>query len=319
MTSRKNQQAARQYMQTHDVSYMEARRRVTSGNSPAEALPAATLFPPTVSARPLSDPLTLGYRPPTEPEPVKPSLLDRLRGHSPQPQVGPVTPYEIGEDNNYPSLVTVYGPPGFGKTTLLRSLLEQYRGYAAYVVHGGDMVQGTSWNGDMGVEPWEGLVETNLRPWDMTPVNDADEMPHPPSISDLPNGALVVLDLGGIRGNLSDSPRSFYNDQVRSKLGEWFEFEALLGHMARSKIITVVTSVATDDSIEAMTTPLGDFQSPLGGSGALVRAGAMPFGVGVFEVLGSMTRRSGYITLTEEEAAQRRLSRSFVDEKMTSA
>lgn len=264
MTSRKNQQAARQYMQTHDVSYMEALRRVTSSTStPKAAVPG-------VVPRPLGEALTLGYMPPLEPEPVKPTLLDRIRGRRPGPGTPDApTPYLL-ENADGPSLLTVYGRPGAGKTVLLRSILEQYRGYAAYVVHGGDLIQGGDAHDDLGVEPWEGLTEINLRPWVMGMTDVAGEVPEPPSFGDLPNGALIVLDLSNVRVALNETA-SFYRTQARLKLKPWFEFEASLGRMARSKSLTVASSVATENPGE-MSLPLSIFGSPLGEASIKVRS-----------------------------------------------
>ena len=320
MTSRKNQQATRKYMQTHDVSYMEALRRVTSGGN-ASKVPVVQ-----VASRPLVESVILGYVPPLEPEPVKPTLMERLRGRHPEPGTpdGP-TPYLIDrlDHKDSPSLVTVYGPPGTGKTVFLRSILEQYRGYAAYVVHDGGLIQGT--RDDVGIEPWEGLTEINLQPWVQGMADVAGEVPEPPSFGDLPNGTLVVLDLTTVRGALEED--SWYHswhhlEKVRAKLNAWFEFEASLGHIARSKSFTVASSVATGDSPDEMSMPLSIFSSPLGAASVKVRSlkgthrGVhSPESRWAYEAIRPESRlNTEHFTLTEEEAARLTRRRSSDDE-----
>lgn len=312
MTSRKNQQATRKYMQTHDVSYMEALRRVTSGGN-ASKVPVVQ-----VASRPLGESVILGYVPPLEPEPVKPTLMERLRGRHPEPGVpDDPTPYLIDHKDS-PSLITVYGPPGTGKTVLLRSILEQYRGYAAYVVHDGGLIQGA--RDDLGVEPWEGLTEINLQPWVQGMADVAGEVPEPPSSGDLPDGTLVVLDLGTVRGALEED--SWHHlEKVRAKLNAWFEFEAYLGRIARSKSLTVASSVATGTDDE-MSMPLSIFSSPLGAASVKVRSlkgthrGVhSPESRWVYEAIRPESRlNTEHFTLTEEEAARLTRRRSSDDE-----
>lgn len=314
MTSRKNQQAARQYMQTHDVSYMEALRRVTSGGNASKA-PVVQ-----IASRPLGESVILGYVPPMEPEPTRPTMMDRLRGRHPEPGVpADPTPYLLDRED-FPSLLTVYGPPGTGKTVLLRSILEQYRGYAAYVVHGGDLLHGA--RGGLGVEPWEGLTEVNLRPWAMGMVDVAGEVPEPPPFGDLPNGALIMFDLSTVRGALKESD-SFYVAQARSKLKPWFEFEASLGRMARSKSFVVASSVATGASPDEASLPLNILSSPLGEASVKVRS---PKGADrglhtrdsrwVYKAISPESRlNTEHFTLAREEAAHL-MRRRFSDDEV---
>lgn len=270
MTSRKNQQAARQYMKTHDVSYMEALRRVTTPRVPEDF--ASQSVASAVGARPMGEPLILGYVPPLEPEPLARTLMDRLRGRRPEAgHVDGPTPYLANRESSRPSLITVYGPPGTGKTMLLRSILEQYRGYAAYAVHGGDLIKGEGHHGALGVEPWEGLTEVNLQPWATDTARPEEAVPEPPSsIGDLPNGALMVLDLSYIRKTLT-AGFSMREGQVRTDLNKWLDFESALGHVARSKGIVVASSVLTEYAPSRAYMPLSTVSSPLGAESINVR------------------------------------------------
>lgn len=259
MTSRKNQQAARQYMREHDVPYMEALRRATS--PPVQA---------PIPGRPLSQPLILGYTPPQEQgEPAGLSFLDRLRRRpqEPTPAPGP-TPYVMDrQDSSRPRLVTVYGPPGTGKTMFLRALLEQFRGHAAYVVHDGHLLDGVTPDG-AGVEPWEGLVEVNLRPWQSrAALPDALPAPPRPSLDDLPFGAVVIFDLRD--GGAEDAAwPSVYDMEAASVVRQWRQFEHAVAHVARSRGLTVATSVLTRDT---PTSPLHSLGAPLGADSIGVR------------------------------------------------
>lgn len=263
MTSRKNQQAARQYMREHDVPYMEALRRVTQQSATARTVQAGV-----ISARPMDAPIVLGYTPPRHDD-AKPSLLGRFR-KTPQEDPIPV-PYAVSNESGTPRLVTVYGPPGTGKTMLLRSILEQFRGYAAYAIHGGDLLDGpvTLPDGRRAdrVEPWKGLTEINLRPWlaGLTRSGDPDDAPGPPSLpKDLPFGALVVLDLGGARNLVREGERSvwFHDRAAADAIRSCLEFEKHLSRVARSKAITVATSVM-NDSHPQEGLPLALLASPL--------------------------------------------------------
>lgn len=311
MTSRKNQQAARQYMREHDVPYMEALRRVTQQSAPPRSTQVRT-----VPGRPLDAPLVLGYTPPRH-EDAKPSLLGRFRKKS-QEDLAPV-PYPVSNERDAPRFVTVYGPPGTGKTMLLRSILEQFRGYAAYVVHDGYLLDGptTLPDGRRGdrVEPWEGLTEINLRPWlaGLTRSGDPDDVPTPPSVSkDLPFGALVVFDLGGARNLVQEEEGSLWpHDRVAvDTVRPWLEFEKHLGRVARSKAITVATSVMTDSRPQEGL-PLSLLASPLMGPSTKVRMmhtgfpGPSPEDPWVYEAVSPSPHAPGdHFMLTEREALQ---------------
>lgn len=240
-------------MRTHDVPYMEALRRVTSQATSANDAQMS------VSGRPLNEPLILGYTP------SKPSL-----GEEPTP-----APYVVGgEGENWPRLVTVYGTPGTGKTMFLRSILKQFQGHCAYIVHDGFLLDGPSLPGgkkNEGIEPWAGLTDINLQPW-MTGFRAPRDLdaPGPPSINDLPFGSLVIFDLGGAGRLLGPDGDSYYERKIKDALLPWVEFEAELGRRARGKGIVVTTSVMTDDGPEARM-PLSLLGSPLSEASTKVR------------------------------------------------
>lgn len=307
MTSRKNQQAARQYMREHDVPYMEALRRVASQKtSTADALA-------NISSRPLDEPLVLGYAP-LQSRSSKPSLFGRFRKKHHEDAPSSPAPYLLGgEGGRMPRLVTVYGPPGAGKTMLLRSILKQFRGHSAYIVHDGFLLDGpslTEGREGEGIEPWEGLTDINLRPW-MTGVGAARDLdaPTPPSISDLPLGSLVIFDLGGAGRLLESAGESYYKQKTRDVLRPWVEFEAELGRRAREKGLVVATSVKTSIGPEA-SMPLSLLGSPLSEASTKVRmvldeGFRHPGGVWVYEAASPTPNPVGdHFLLTEQEARQ---------------
>lgn len=127
MASRKNQQAAREYMRSHPgVSYMEALRRVSPG---AGRLPQFTEFSPTSPWRGMFSDLPAGGAQP-------PSLFCDL----PREQ---------------PRVLTVAGIPGSGKTVLLRGLLDQHWSHPVLALHSGGLLEG--------VGSWPGLVTVDSR------------------------------------------------------------------------------------------------------------------------------------------------------------
>lgn len=261
MTSRKNQQAARQYMREHDVPYMEALRRTTSGASS----PLAAQAP--IPGRPWEEPPILGYIPPQkQAEPAGPSFMDRLRRRPQEPTPVPApTPYVADwQDSSRPRLVSVYGPPGTGKTMFLRAILEQFRGHAAYVVHDGHLLDGPTLPGGQkgaGIEPWEGLVEVNLQPWlsGVTPPSE-HSAPTPPPPDRLPFGSLVLFDLRDSGAREGDGGWS-HERQDKNVVREWRLFESKMACIAHSKGITVATSVLTSD---VPVPPLHWLSAPLG-------------------------------------------------------
>ena len=199
--------------------------------------------------------------------------------------------------------VTVYGPPGSGKTMLVRTIMEQYRGYAAYVVGGRELVQTPS--SSEGVEPWEGLVHVNLTAG-LYGADLEDRSIPPASVRGLKE-ALVVLDLGGF-GYL-DAYDSRIDAERRALIEKWKAFEEALNQLARSYRITVVKTVMTGDMEHDQRTPLHELtQAFWGSTGVMVRTeyGYSPSGRsrgGKYEALRSGTM--DHFTLTREEASQR--------------
>lgn len=304
MTSRKNQQAARQYMREHDVPYMEALRRTASRTTPK---PLQTSVP----GRSPDEPLILGYTSPRH-ESSKPSLLGRFR-KTPQQNPAPA-PYVVGDgEADRARLVTVYGPVGTGKTMLLRSLLKQFRGHAAYVVHCGDLLGNPAAPETEQIGTWDGLIEVNLRPWLYGPTSpEENPAPKPPPIWEMPMGTLAIFDLGWA-GRLAREGEASSSEEQRvvEAFRPWVKFQDRLSRMARSWGTTVATSVLTDDGPEAL--PLSLLQSPLNSMSVKVR---MPLdehgsvrhprgGPWVYEVANPNLRSSeDFIVLTEQEARQ---------------
>lgn len=320
MTSRKNQQAARQYMREHDVPYMEALRRVTNPRVPEDF--SSQSVASVIDVPPLDKPLTLGFLPPLEPEPAphRLSLVDRLKGRRPEPDTVPVeapTPFLVDRGRATPAYITVYGPVGAGKTTFLRSLLEQYRGHASYAIHGGDLVKGEGHRSALGVEPWEGLIDVNLQP--------GSRIPEPPSVGELPIGSLVVLDLSNIKNALR-AEFSVHGVQERAKLRKWFAFEASLGQWARWRDVAVASSVYAESTPDETALPLSVASSPLGMESIKVRLdrrtaerGGHPrasSGAWVYEAFdpASTTDPTPFL-LTEEEASRLYIPRVITEEE----
>lgn len=335
MTSRKKQQAARQYMREHDVPYMEALRRVTSSTTTASASSAPAvpnLFPGNVRFRDPDEPLVLGYTTRVH-EPPKRSLWDRLSRRPAGEGEVSVEPWMIepAKGQTLP-FVAVYGPPGSGKTTLIRSIIEQYRGYAAYVVGGSELVRNSS--PDMegmapsdleGVEPWDGLVHVNLRPVLYDKISDEKTLEglRPPSSLAVLKETLVVLDLGGFE--YLDSPEFRLTPEGAALIDEWRVFEDALKRMARAYRITVAKTVMTSTAEDDYKTPLSKLPYPLSTPGVKVRteAGYSPGGRAVGGVYEALTDRQGtpstvdHFTLTEAEVTQGRFTPKPYEDEST--
>lgn len=316
MTSRKNQQAARQYMQTHDVSYMEALRRTTSSNG-SRKTEVRSLFPASVTIRPEGRPLVLGYSLPMEPETSKVSVLDRFRGRHPEPIPSEPEPLALQDVSTNP-LITGYGPVGGGKTVYVRSILEQFRGHAAYVVHMGDVIYGDSFVSQRGVKPWDELVEVNLQQWSLG-TGDASKVPTPPSLDTIPRGTLILFDFGSIRERRGHPVRDFYSAQAYDHLSKWFAFEDTVARAAQERGFIAVTSVLTEASSTEWARPLEDFWSPFQG-GVRVRVAEPQSSYQprswVYEVVGDEPWSGAHlVAVSKGEASHYRLRRPDPDER----
>lgn len=226
MTSRKNQQAAREYMRTHpEVAYMEALRR-TSGPK-ADPIDPISVMNQGASRMPFAGIPELavggGY--------TQPSRL-------------------FGEHSDLPRLITVVGCPGDGKTTLLRGWLEQYRNSPAFVLDGRDLVDGFAVG--------ERVISKGIEPWPLLTVlridRDRPEAKFPAffDLSAIPPGSLVILDmsfdLASDEAHMSDL-RYRTDSHSKETVSQWVDFYEMLPKLVRKMGITVVISVNVPDSV----------------------------------------------------------------------